>query len=454
MLVGVAGLALAFYFSRAGELATLNWLLSTLLPYAVFALIVIFAGEIRQALARLGRRLLRSRTAASEADAYDDIVLAANLFSQNQTGALIVIEREIGLRTYIESGVPLDAHLSYDLLATIFRPSAPLHDGAVIVQKDRIAAAACFLPLSMNPVLSTQLGTRHRAGIGVTEETDAIAVIVSEETGAISLAVGGTIERDLTVEQLRERIGELLRRYVPPSTLPTPMTNGGEELAGVGGRRPEARMPRPAIRGSAGRRALAMKDFFRRHVLHNFGIKLLSLVLAVGLWLAVTRDPVAEVAVEVPIEFRNIPENLEINTESIPRAEIRVRGPQRIVRRLQPADIYAEIELSGMKPGERTFDLTAQQVHQPRELEVVQVIPSQFHLTFDTRLTRQVPVRPRVFGTFAAGYQIGHIDVGPGHDYDQRAAQAGGGGGSRHHRSGGRERHHGPGHFRAACLRF
>ena len=150
MMVGVAGLALAFYFSRAGELATLNWLLSTVLPYAVFALIVIFAGEIRQALARLGRRLLRSRTAASEADAYDDIVLAANLFSQNQTGALIVIEREIGLRTYIESGVPLDARLSYDLLATI-SSSAPLHDGAVIVQKDRIAAAACFLPLSMNP---------------------------------------------------------------------------------------------------------------------------------------------------------------------------------------------------------------------------------------------------------------------------------------------------------------
>ena len=120
-------------------------------------------------------------------------MLAANLFSQNQTGALMVIEREIGLRTYIESGVPLDARLSYDLLATMFRPSAPLHDGAVIVQKDRIAAAACFLPLSMNPVLSTQLGTRHRAGIGITEETDAIAVIVSEETGAISLAVAGNI---------------------------------------------------------------------------------------------------------------------------------------------------------------------------------------------------------------------------------------------------------------------
>jgi YbbR domain-containing protein len=156
-----------------------------------------------------------------------------------------------------------------------------------------------------------------------------------------------------------------------------------------------------------------MKDFIRQHVLHNLGIKLLSLALAVGLWLAVASDPVAEVAVEVPIEFRNIPENLEISTESIPRAEIRVRGPQRVVRRLQPADIYAEIELGGMKPGERTFDLTAQQVHKPRSLEVEQVIPNQFHLTFDTRLTRQVPVRPRAFGNFAAGYQIGHIDVDP-----------------------------------------
>ena len=156
-----------------------------------------------------------------------------------------------------------------------------------------------------------------------------------------------------------------------------------------------------------------MKDFIRQHVLHNLGIKLLSLALAVGLWLAVASDPVTEVAVEVPIEFRNIPENLEISTESIPRAEIRVRGPQRVVRRLQPADIYAEIELGGMKPGERTFDLTAQQVHKPRSLEVEQVIPNQFHLTFDTRLTRQVPVRPRAFGNFAAGYQIGHIDVDP-----------------------------------------
>ena len=186
---------------------------------------MVFGAEIRHALARLGGDCRRPRRRVRGTDSYEDIVLAANHFSQTVTGALIVIEREIGLRTFIESGVPLDANLSYDLLVTIFRPSAPLHDGAVIVQKGRIAAAACFLPLSMNPVLSTQFGTRHRAAIGITEETDAISVVVSEETGSISIAVGGAIERDITVEYLRERLSELLRRYVPAATLPTTVTD-------------------------------------------------------------------------------------------------------------------------------------------------------------------------------------------------------------------------------------
>jgi diadenylate cyclase len=233
MLVGLAVVAAALYLARIGELTTLNWVVSHVLPYVVFALIVVFQSEIRHLLSDLGRRFSFLRGSSAESDSYDDIVLAANLFSQNQTGALVVIEREIGLRTHIESGVPLDARLSYDLLATIFRPSAPLHDGAVIVQKDRIAAAACFLPLSMNSLLSTQLGTRHRAGIGITEETDAIAVICSEETGAISLAIEGKIERDLTVEQLRERLSSELRRYMAPVTLPTPIEPTADESDAV-----------------------------------------------------------------------------------------------------------------------------------------------------------------------------------------------------------------------------
>ncbi len=244
MLVGVGVLIIAFYLARFGELRTLNWLISTSLPYAIFALIVVFQAEIRQALAKVGRKLTFARGGGqASGSSYEDIVLAANLFAQNQTGALVIIERDIGLRTYIESGVPMEARLSYDLLATLFRPSAPLHDGAVIIQRDRIAAAACFLPLSMNPVLSTQLGTRHRAGIGITEETDAVAVIVSEETGAISLAVGGQIERDITVEYLRERLSELLHAYVPAGTLPTPIASASELEAANGAVRPHPAHP-------------------------------------------------------------------------------------------------------------------------------------------------------------------------------------------------------------------
>ncbi|MGA3053150.1 MAG: diadenylate cyclase CdaA [Candidatus Korobacteraceae bacterium] len=226
MLVAVVILGFAFWIAHLEALKTVDWLITNLLPYAIFALIVVFGAEIRRALARLGQRLSSARGGAfNGTDSYEDIVLAANHFSQTLTGALIVIEREIGLRTFVESGVPLDANLSFDLLVTIFRPSAPLHDGAVIVQKGRIAAAACFLPLSMNPVLSTQFGTRHRAAIGITEETDAISVVVSEETGSISIAVAGQIEHDITVEYLRERLSEVLRRYVPAATLPTIITD-------------------------------------------------------------------------------------------------------------------------------------------------------------------------------------------------------------------------------------
>jgi len=156
-----------------------------------------------------------------------------------------------------------------------------------------------------------------------------------------------------------------------------------------------------------------MNDFLQRYVLHNLGLKLVSLALAVGLWLAVARDPVAEVAVEVPIEFHNIPQNMEISSEKIPKAQIRLRGPERAIHRLQPSDVYAEIELGTGRPGERTFDLTAQQIHQPPDLEVVQVVPSQFHMSFDVRVTRQVPVEPRVIGAFAPGYEIGSVAVDP-----------------------------------------
>jgi YbbR domain-containing protein len=151
----------------------------------------------------------------------------------------------------------------------------------------------------------------------------------------------------------------------------------------------------------------------RRYLLNNWGLKLLSLLIAIGIWTAVAREPVAEVAYRVPVEFHNVPENLEIITEEVPQAQVRVRGPARRIRELAAADVHPVIDLAGVEPGERTLDLAAEQIVAPADIEVVQVIPSQIRITFDRRASKQVPVRPRVTGSFAAGYQLRRIASEP-----------------------------------------
>jgi diadenylate cyclase len=203
-----------FYISQLAPLQTLNWLIRNMLVYVAFAAIVIFQSDIRRALAHFGQapffRYFNRQEAADET--IEEVVVAATMLAQQKVGAIFAIEREIGLRNYIESGIPLDAALTYDLLVTIFRPGSPLHDGAVILQEGRIAAAACFLPLTVNPRLSRELGTRHRAAIGLTEESDATAIVVSEETGKISIALNGEIERGLTPDDLRARLRTLIQQ--------------------------------------------------------------------------------------------------------------------------------------------------------------------------------------------------------------------------------------------------
>jgi len=156
-----------------------------------------------------------------------------------------------------------------------------------------------------------------------------------------------------------------------------------------------------------------MSDFVQRVFVRNAGLKIVSLLLATGLWLAVARDPVAEVEMKVPIEFRNLPDNLEVDSASFTEALIRVRGPERLIHRLLPADVRAEVDLASVPPGERTFDLTSRQVHLPQDLEVVQIVPGQFHLSFDERETRTVEIRPRVTGNFASGVRVAKTIADP-----------------------------------------
>jgi diadenylate cyclase len=203
-----------FFLSQWLELEMVNWVIRNLAPYVVFAIIVLFQSDIRRAMAHFGRApLFRYFGRAQSADeTIEDLVATATGLASRRTGAIIVVERQIGLRNYIEGGIPLDATVTYDLMASIFQPGSPLHDGAAIIQGDRVAAAACFLPLSVNPRVSRELGTRHRAALGLTEENDAVAIVVSEETGSISLVLGGNLQGGISPEALRVRLRSLLAR--------------------------------------------------------------------------------------------------------------------------------------------------------------------------------------------------------------------------------------------------
>jgi diadenylate cyclase len=213
MALGLTLVIAFLYMSQWSQLATLSWLLENALSYLFIAIIVIFQSEIRRGLAHFGKTsFLSGFSSVNRSEFYEEIVLATTTLAGRRTGALIVIERDIGLKNYIESGIALDALVSYDILVTVFDPAVPLHDGAVIIRNGRIAAAACFLPLTVNPRLSKGLGTRHRAAIGITEETDAVAIIVSEETGSISVAMGGQIERYLDGDSLRQRLRDAFEK--------------------------------------------------------------------------------------------------------------------------------------------------------------------------------------------------------------------------------------------------
>lgn len=228
MVLGILFLGLVYYGARVAELQTLKRILESLLIFLPFAIIVLFQHEIRRALTSFGRNPLWGLAKNQEVEStFNEIVLAATSLSSRRNGALIVVERLDGLRTYVENGIRLDAVVSYDLLINIFSPDTPLHDGAVMIQGDRIAAAASFLPLTLNPELSKDFGTRHRAALGISEETDAVAVIVSEETGVISLAYDGELVRGLDPKSLRNT----LYKYLISELHPEQRENKGRAVA-------------------------------------------------------------------------------------------------------------------------------------------------------------------------------------------------------------------------------
>ena len=211
MVVGTLLLVLLFFASRWADLTAVNWLLRNTLAYIGFAIIVLYQQELRRGLANLGRApLFRFLNPTSSKGTLDEVAFSLLTLAERRVGAILVLERDIGLRSYVEAGVMLDAVVTYDLLLSVFNPKSPLHDGAVIIQGDRAAAAACFLPISINPQLGKELGTRHRAAIGISEDTDAIAIVVSEETGLVSFIEDGVVVSGLDAKQLRSKLRDAM----------------------------------------------------------------------------------------------------------------------------------------------------------------------------------------------------------------------------------------------------
>lgn len=210
MLIGLGILLLAFLFSGYTGLYTMDWIIQSFWTQIVLALVILFQPEIRRALAQMGKaRFLTSLTSAEELRSLEEIVRASVALANRKIGALIVIERETSLKDFVEIGVPLDAKVSKELILSIFHPTSPIHDGAVVINGNRVIAAGCFLPLTLSAELSKTLGTRHRASIGLTEETDAVAIIVSEETGGIATAIGGNLKKNVDMGSLRDFLTEI-----------------------------------------------------------------------------------------------------------------------------------------------------------------------------------------------------------------------------------------------------
>jgi diadenylate cyclase len=210
VLKGLSILIITLLIAQIAHLQTINWILKNFWAIWIVALIVIFQPELRRALARLGENPLSRLFFPEEEKFIEEITRGVRSLSRRKIGSLIVIERKTGLKNYVETGVRLESRVSSELLNSIFIPKSPLHDGAIIIQENRIAAASCLLPLTQNPSLSKTLGTRHRAALGLSEETDALSIVISEETGSISLAVNGRMTPNLEIRTLQEMLESYL----------------------------------------------------------------------------------------------------------------------------------------------------------------------------------------------------------------------------------------------------
>jgi len=333
---------------------------------------VVFQSEIRQVLDRMSPvRFFLGRPETFDRIIVEEVAKTAFDLSQRRIGALIVFKRQDMLEDYLKGGVPLDGRVSHEVLSSIFLPQSPTHDGAVVIQGGRIVCMGCYLPLSDNTGLPQKYGTRHRAGIGITERCDAIALIVSEERGEVSLTVTGEIERIDSPEELKNRLeATIFKPQQDKNSWTTALTN-------------------------------------------NFVPKIVSFFLVCILWVFIGGQPRAEIWMTIPLEFRKMPANMEIVGELMNRVEVGIRGPRTIISSITPDQLKAHVDLSQTMAGVNHIRLTPENIRAPLGTEVTKVAPSFVRVRLEEIKARSVLVKAQLVGKLPRPLRLKGVTIEP-----------------------------------------
>ncbi len=374
ILVTLMVIGLAYFGALKAGLILTSYLFQYLWAALIVLLVIVFRPEIREMFDRAAplRLLTGRRRAESASSQVEELVKAVMELAKNRLGALIVFQRVDGLVNLALKGIRLDALVSAEALLTVFQKQSPLHDGAIIIKGERIIEASSILPLSRDEGLSSKYGTRHRAALGISEHSDALVVVVSEERGEISLVERGSI---VLVKSQSELIKALEQ--------------------GV------AQRPIVLRRSSAG-----ISGFF----FGNLHVKALSFTSAIVLWFAVVGPRLAEVGMSVPIQYANLPAEMEITGQWVDKVDVRVRGSESALTNLQPGSVRAVIDLTHLVPGLNYFRLSDRNLLVPPGISIKQIRPSDLHLKIETSKTETFTVQPSLIGESATR---SHISVSP-----------------------------------------
>ncbi len=372
ILIALAALGLLYLLARWSGLFITTWILQYLWAVILVIMVVVFQSEIRQVLERMSPlNFFLGQPETLDRLALEEVVRTAFELAKNRIGALIVFQRRDILEDHLKGGIPLDGRISFEVLSSIFIPSSPAHDGAVIIHGGRIVSVGCYLPLSDNPALPRNYGSRHRAGIGITEKCDAISLIVSEERGEVLLAVEGEITRMGNPGDLQERLGSMLFKV----------------------ERKKNRWPS----------ALTA----------NLVPKGIAFALVLVLWGFIGGQQRTEMWLTVPLEYRNIPTNMEIAGELVNKVEVGIRGPRGVISGVSQDQVRAHIDLSQGLRGLNYVRITTDNIRIPVGTEVTKINPSSMRIRLEDVKTRSVQVKAQFIGKLPQPLRLETVWVEP-----------------------------------------